>query len=263
MKAPSRIRNFLKLPLCAFALASVASLGFAEGDEATPHGKSAEAGSKADEHSKGRGKNLVHNGRSAFRGNLRTSQHIYYEGDALNISLQFARGHDLLATGAAEAHVVIYLSDGTLMDVPVPADIGPSSRKFFRMESVDISALPQGQYQLGLILTVPEGDPAFLEDWYGGFRALLDTEAVYVSAAVLDGDDDGDGEWDGDEDGDGIDGEEDDEADDDDVDDDAGSDDSTDDDSSDDSTGDDSTVGDSTDDTTDAADDGTADDSTP
>lgn len=210
--------NLLKLPLFAFALAGL--VASAQADGSNGKGKSAEAAEKAAEaKSNGRGKNLVQNGRSEFKGNIRTSQHVYYVGDELDISLQFARGFDLLADGEAEAHVVIFSFDGTLIEVPVPADIGANTRKFFRMESVDISALPEGQYQLGLILTVPDGDPALLEDWYGGYRALLDTEAVYVSAEALDSDSDGDGELDDDTDGDGIEGEEEDESDDDDVDD--------------------------------------------
>lgn len=208
MSALNLIKPLFKLSLFMLAIAGLASTAFAENNG---------PGQSANSH--GHGKNPVQNGKSEFKGNLRTSQHVYYVGDELEISLQFARGHDLLAEGEAAAHVVIFSFDGSLIDVPVPADIGPSSRKFFSMESVAISALPEGQYQLGLIVTVPDGDPTLLEDWYGGFRALLDTEAVFISEEALEEDADGDGELDDDEDGDGIGGEEDDEVDDDDVDD--------------------------------------------
>lgn len=164
----------------------------------------------------GRGKSMVQNGRGAFKGNLKTGQHIYYAGDDLDISVQFPRGSSLLADGEAEAHIVIFVSDGSVISVPVESDIGAGSRKFFEIENIDITLLPEGQYQLGLVLTIPGGDPALLDDWYSGFRALLDTEAVYVSEDVIDGDDDDDGEWDDDLDGDGIEGEEEDEDEDDD-----------------------------------------------
>jgi hypothetical protein len=195
-----------QLPLVVLATVTLAATAYGQGN-------SGDKGMNSAPH--GNGKNLVQNGTTAIKGNLRTSQHIYYVGDELEISLQFARGHDLLADGEADAHVVIYSFDGSVTATPVPADIGPSSRKFFSIPNVSISTLPEGQYQLGLIVTVPDGDPTLLEDWYGGFRALLDTEAVYISTKPLDTDDDGDGEHDDDEDGDGIDGEEDDEADDD------------------------------------------------
>lgn len=161
------------------------------------------------------GAHVVQNGRTAIKGNIWTLQHIYYVGDELDIRLQFARGHQLLASGDAEAHVVVFARDGRVVAVPVPADFGASSRKFFRVESVDIDTLPEGQYQLGLVVTVPGGDPTLLDDWYGGFRALLDSEAIFIAATPVDTDDDLDGEHDDDADGDGIDGEEEDEEDDD------------------------------------------------
>jgi hypothetical protein len=161
------------------------------------------------------GGHAVQNGRSAIKGNLWTRHHIYYVGDELEVRVQFPRGHDLLEAGEADAYVVVFATGGSIFDVPVPADVGAEPRKFFSIASVDLDKLPEGQYQLGLVLTVPDGDPALLEDWYGGFRALLDSEAIYVAAERVDGDADSDGELDDDEDGDGISGEEEDETDDD------------------------------------------------
>jgi len=158
---------------------------------------------------------VVQNGRSAVKGNIWTRQHVYYVGDELDIRVQFPRGNDLLESGEADAHVVVYSSTGTVTDVPVPSDVDAAPRRFFRVESIDLNSLPEGQYQVGLILTVPGGDATLLEDWYGGFRALLDSEAVYIAAAPVDADSNGDGELDDDEDGDGIAGEEEDETDDD------------------------------------------------
>jgi hypothetical protein len=155
-------------------------------------------------------KSRVQNGKGAIQGNLETSQHIYYVGDALDIKVQFARGADLLAKGEADAHIVIFSFDGTVSSVPVPADVGTSSRKFFPIKSIDIATLPAGQYQLALVLTKPKGDPKLVSNWYSGFRALMDSEAIYISATCVSGDANKDGEWDDDSDGDGIVGEEDD-----------------------------------------------------
>lgn len=166
--------------------------------------------SNADNANSNANKSRVQNGKGAIMGNLETRQHIYYVGDSLDIQVQFARGADLLAKGEADAHIVIFSFDGTVSSVPVPADVGTSSRKFFPIKSIDITTLPAGQYQLALVLTTPKGDPKLVSNWYSGFRALLDSEAIYISAASVSGDANKDGEWDDDADGDGIVGEEDD-----------------------------------------------------
>lgn len=247
-------RSLLKLPLVVLASLALAGTAHAQGKSGNSNGKG--PSSNASPHATT--KHVPENGRFAIKGNLKTRQHIYYVGDELEISVQFARGHNLLADGEADAHVVIYSTEGELSSVPVPADVGTVTRRFVRIESVDIATLPEGQYQLGLVVTVPDGDPAALEDWYGGFRGLLDSEAVYIAAGPVDTDDDADGEHDEDTDGDGIDGEEDDETDDDGSSDDDSSDDgSTDDGSTDDGSTDDGSTDDGSTD-----DDSTDDDST-
>lgn len=210
MKLSTLVKPMQKFAFAAFAATCLVSAAAADNNgNGNGNGKAPGA------HGQGNGKNLVQNGRSELKGNLKTLQHIYYVGDELELSVQFARGHQLLEDGEADAHVVVFSQSESLIVVPVPDDVGPAARKFYQLDSVDISTLPEGQYQLGLVVTVPDGDPTLLEDWYGGFRALLDTEAVYIAAAPIDTDDDQDGEHDDDEDGDGIDGEEDDETDDD------------------------------------------------
>jgi hypothetical protein len=205
MKAVSNPDFRLALPLVLFGLAGAVMA-------APPEHSNGKSGQAATQVAASHAKTLVQNGRGDFQGNIKTGQHIYYEGDALDISVQFSRGGALLADGEADAHIVIFSFDGTLISVPVPDDIGTGSRNFFRIDDVDTATLPEGQYQLGLVLTIPDGDPTLLEDWYSGFRALLDTEAVYISDEILAGDHDKDGEWDDDSDDDGIAGEEDDEA---------------------------------------------------
>jgi hypothetical protein len=203
----SNRKSLHKLPLILMAVAGMATSALAadnggQGNNASTNGDLL-------------GGHAVQNGKSAIKGNIWTRHHIYYVGDELEVRVQFARGHDLLEAGDADAHVVVFASDGSTFDVPVPADVGAESRKFFSIESVDLDSLAEGQYQLGLVLTVPDGDPTLLEDWYGGFRALLDSEAIYIAAEPVDDDEDGDGELDDDEDGDGLAGEEEDETDDD------------------------------------------------
>lgn len=147
----------------------------------------------------------VKNGQSDFKGNVKTSQHIYYPGDPLSISVQFARGSELLASGKASAFVVIYSFDGTATSMPVPKDIGVASRQFYKLDSVDTKTLKEGQYQLGLVVTVAGGDPLKLTSWYSGFRGLLDMQAILVSSTAVAGDKNHDGELDNDRNKDGLD----------------------------------------------------------
>jgi hypothetical protein len=139
-------------------------------------------------------------GSSDVKGNLKVSQHIYYEGDTIEVSIKFSRGWELLADGTADAYVVVISPETELLSFPVDPSFGPSDRKFFSvpLESTleSTNALPVGQYQLGLILTVPNGDPVNLIDWRNGFRGLLDMEGVLISDQVLAEDADRNGECD-------------------------------------------------------------------
>ena len=204
MKVVKSFKSRFALPLVLLGLAGAVIA-------APPEHSNSNVGAELPDNAAARAKSRVQNGRGDFQGNLKTGQHIYYEGDALDISVQFPRGGALLAEGEADAHIVIFSFDGSLISVPVGDDIGSASRRFFPIEEIDTASLPEGQYQLGLVLTIPDGDPTLVDDWYSGFRALLDTEAVYISDEILAGDDDEDGEWDDDFDDDGIEGEEDDE----------------------------------------------------
>jgi len=205
-------KSLFKVPFIVMAMASVAGSALADDNgRGNDNGKS-NANSGNSSHAPGK---LVQNGRTAIKGNIWTRRHVYYVGDELDIRVQFPRGHELLESGEAEAHVVVFAATGSISDVPVPADVGEEARKFFRVESVNTQTLPEGQYQVGLVLTIPDGDATALEDWYGGFRGLLDSEAIYIASEHVDGDSNGDGEMDDDEDGDGISGEEGDETDDD------------------------------------------------
>ena len=157
-------------------------------DDSSP-GNSANASGQAKKLSKGS---------SDVKGNLKLSQHIYYEGDFIEVSIKFSRGWELLAEGTVDAHVVVITPEATLLSFPVDPNIGPSDRKFFNVElpKEDTETLPIGQYQLALILTNPEGDPAILVDWYNGFRGLMDMEGLLISDQVLAEDADMNGECD-------------------------------------------------------------------
>jgi hypothetical protein len=161
------------------------------------------------------GDHVPQNGQLAIKGNVWTSQHIYYVGDELSIQLDFPRGYDLIAAGTIEAHIVVFARAGAVYDIPIPSTWGAAPRKLWRIPDINIDELPEGQYQIALILTKPGGKAKQLQDWYGGIRALLDSEAIYIAATPVDTDENVDGEHDDDRDHDGITGEEADEVDDD------------------------------------------------
>jgi len=163
-------------------------------DESTP-GKSANAPGQVKKLSKGS---------SDVKGNLKVSQHIYYEGDIIEVFIKFSRGWELLAEGTVDAHVVVITPAAELLSFQVDPSTGPSDRKFFNIELDSSDTLPVGQYQLALILTIPDGEPVNLADWYNGFRGLMDMEGLLISGQFLSEDSDMDGECDFDDDGDGF-----------------------------------------------------------
>ncbi len=70
---------------------------------------------------------------------------------------------------------------------------GKNSRKLFEVPVVDTSEIPAGTYQLGLILTVPGGDPLNLDDWFNGLLGLVHIRGLTITSEALPGDADGDG----------------------------------------------------------------------
>jgi hypothetical protein len=94
------------------------------------------------------------------------------------------------------------LSDAVVL--PVSDQANSEEQKLFEMESVDVSTLPAGTYQLGLILTNPGGDPLNINDWFKGLLGLIDIVGLTISDEALSIDSDGDGEVDDDRTGNGF-----------------------------------------------------------
>ncbi len=224
------IRTFLKLSTVVLSLALLitSSAALAQGNS----------------QGKGNGKNKnvgVGNASDGISASIITAKDIFYTGDPLAISLKFNRGADLVTSGEVDAYVVIFApvvdssddsgdtdsssdtdtGDGTtdttttdtqaaldaLTDavvLPVSDQANSDAQKLFELEAVDVSALPAGTYQLGLILANPGGDPLNINDWFKGLLGLIDIVGLTVSDEALDIDADGDGEVDDDADGDGF-----------------------------------------------------------
>lgn len=98
-------------------------------------------------------------------------------------------------------------SDDVLTDAIVLAvsDVaGEEESTLFDIDAVDVSALPAGTYQIGLVLTNPGGDPLNINDWYRGLLGLEHLIGLTVADEALAADSNGDGEVDNDADGDGF-----------------------------------------------------------
>jgi hypothetical protein len=194
-------------------VALTSTMASAKNDETCP-GKSCEAKEKAgvisrddtltdvsiDAESKA---SVLLNGRNDFKADIRT-KHIYYVGETLSVFVKFSRGIDILADELADAHIIVVTPNTDAYSFPVDSSIGPQDRKFFSLDIENAETLPLGQYQLGLVVTIPGGDPLDIKDWYNGFRGLLDMEGIYISDQPLPEDVDADGECDADADGDGF-----------------------------------------------------------
>lgn len=141
-------------------------------------------------------------GKSA--GGILPGKHVYYPGDTLTLRVVFPRSLKALWQGDAEAHAVVYVPGGTAIAAALPVGVPDKPYNMLVMEDLDTSSLEPGTYQIAMILTKPEGDPLSLDDWYGGFRGLVNVSRVKFSESADAEDTNSDGEVDGDADGDGY-----------------------------------------------------------
>lgn len=139
---------------------------------------------------------------------IHTNRDVLYtgEGDAdqLEVDVRFPRGADLLENGEVDAYLMVFGPEADFEALPLSSEVSTGSRNLFALDSDELSALPEGSYQLGVVLTVPEGDPADLNDWFNGLLGLVSVQGLTISSEPTDIDEDGDGIVDADDDGDGI-----------------------------------------------------------
>lgn len=142
----------------------------------------------------------------SVKGRILTRRIVHYTGDPLEISLVFYRGADLVQDGDMDAYILIFTpgAEEESVVVPVSQDASVRRNRLFRIDAVDLSTLPAGWYQLGLVLTEPGGDPRDVDDWHNGLRGLLHVVGIVVTDEAVSYDQDGDGMVDDDIDGDGF-----------------------------------------------------------
>ncbi|MEC8860304.1 MAG: hypothetical protein VYE29_09935 [Pseudomonadota bacterium] len=174
------LNKTLSLLVCAFAL-SIAGLqpAFAQGNSDNAPGKN---------------KNLGHgNASNGVKAIIQANRQIFYTGDLLDIDVRFPRGAELISSGEVDAYLMIFGPDAVLQAVSISdlADTEPAN--LFQIDVVDVAFLPEGLYQLGVVLTVPEGNPLDISDWYNGMLGLVAVRGLTVSDTALEIDDDNDG----------------------------------------------------------------------
>lgn len=157
----------------------------------------------------GKNRNLGHgNASNGVMAIIHTNRHVLYTGeegeDELELSVRFPRGADLLQSGEVDAHLMVFSPEATFDVLPLSSETTGDSGNLFALASDELQALPEGVYQLGVVLTVPGGDPYNLDDWFNGLLGLVAVKGLTISSEPVDVDEDGDGEVEGDTDGDGF-----------------------------------------------------------
>lgn len=188
------------MTICAVALALVLA------PDALSQGRS--------ESAPGKNRNLGHgNASNGVMAIIHANRHVLYAGDdALELSVRFPRGADLLKEGEGgeesevDAHLVFFGPDAIWGDLPLDNEAADAdgSGNLFQLAENEIEALTPGVYQLGVVLTVPGGSPYILEDWYNGMLGLVAVKGLTVAEGPIEEDADGDGFVDADSDADGL-----------------------------------------------------------
>lgn len=196
------IPRFLKSPCTTFAAVFFMSLMALSPEMASAQGNSGNTPGAA---APGKNKNLGHNNASdGVMAIIQANRHIFYSGDPLEIGVRFPRGADLVTSGEVDAHLLIFKPDAETTVLPISDEASENQRNLFEIGAVDVETLPEGVYQLGVVITVPDGDPLNMDDWFNGLLGLLTVQGLTVSEDSLEVDMDGDGFVDDDADGDGF-----------------------------------------------------------
>ena len=202
------------ITLCTMALALVLAPDvFAQGNSGNAPGQANAKGNK----------NLGHgNASNGVKAIIHANRHVLYAGDdALEVSVRFPRGADLLKQGEegaeseVDAHLMVFGPDAVWGELRLDNEAADAdgSGNLFQLAENEIEALAPGVYQLGVVLTVPGGDPYNLDDWYNGMLGLVAVQGLTVAEGPIEEDANEDGFIDDDSDDDGLsDGEDDDGA---------------------------------------------------
>lgn len=152
-------------------------------------------------------------------GLIQTLQHVYYPGDTLEIRVTFPRSLAGVWLGEADGYLVIQMPTGDYLppilliatgareglEPLIPEAVPDVSTQMLTLP-LDTGSLPEGSYQMALILTASEGDPMLVQDWYGGFQGFAAVTRFQFASepGTVEDDLNADGEVDDDVDADGY-----------------------------------------------------------
>lgn len=124
------------------------------------------------------------------KGLIKVNKNICYSGDPLEISIVLPQSLKAVWSGDAEVHLVIRMTNGAWVKQPPVFFDGtiPDQPKTFVSITLG-SDIPEGDYQMAIILVNPGGDPLNLSDWYEGFSGLVSATTFRISAQCDDPED--------------------------------------------------------------------------
>ncbi len=147
---------------------------------------------------------------AANAGFVQTGKTVHYPGDSFLLKAVVPKSLKDVWEGKAVVKIVITMpgdQGAVVVDVPTTdanAE-GDKVRPIVPLPAETMATLPAGDYQMAMIVTKLGGNPLNLNDWYGGFKAMLGVKRVKVAATttpdaedpsktgLITGDKDGDG----------------------------------------------------------------------
>jgi hypothetical protein len=147
---------------------------------------------------------------AANAGFIQTGKTVHYPGDSFLLKAVVPKSLKDVWEGKAVVKIVITMpgdQGAIVVDVPTtnPESEGDKVRPIVPVPAEAMATLPAGDYQMAMIVTKLGGNPTNLNDWYGGFKAMLGVKRVKVVATttpdpedpnktgLVSGDKDGDG----------------------------------------------------------------------
>jgi hypothetical protein len=147
-------------------------------------------------------------------GLIQTNRNVFYGGEPLQVRIVLPRNLRAFWSGDADAHLMLWVQqepgegqnqEAFVVSIPLFEDnFLPDQPANLIDITLDEEVPAASQYQFAIVLTVPDGDPTNLEDWYNGFSGLISSTRIKLSPGPDPEDSTGDGFIDNDENGDGY-----------------------------------------------------------
>lgn len=124
-------------------------------------------------------------------GYVQADKTVHYPGDKFALKAVVPKSLKDVWAGKAVVKIVITMPGdlgAVVVDVPTPAadqaTQGDKPRQLVELPADVMATLPAGDYQMAMIVTKLGGNPLNLNDWYGGFKAMLGVKRVKIAATT-------------------------------------------------------------------------------